>query len=120
MTSMADIAFILLIFFILTSTIDIDKNIQVSLPNAERSSGGTYKFFHVWIDRYGGLYLRGEKRSEDDIFEFARYRSLDNPDVKGIIAADGDVPFETVNRVMELLRDSGVYNIVLLTKKKSG
>ncbi len=119
LTSMADIAFILLIFFILTSTIDMDRSIPVNLPETETSSGGSYKFFHVWINSAGDIYLRGEKKSEDDLMELARYRSIDNPDVKGLIGAEKGISFSKVNRVMELLRDSGVYNIVLLTKKQN-
>lgn len=119
LTSMADIAFILLIFFILTSTIDMDRSIPVTLPETEISSGGSYKFFHLWIDRNGETFLRGEKKTADELIEFARYRSIDNPDVKGLIGAEKGIPFSKVNSVMELLRDSGVYNIVLLTKKKN-
>ncbi len=119
LTSMADIAFILLIFFILTSTIDMDRSIPVNLPETESSTGGSYKFFHVWINLNGEIYLRGIMKTEDELIEFARYRSIDNPDVKGLIGADRGVPFSNINRVMELLRDSGVYNIVLLTKKKN-
>ena len=119
LTSMADIAFILLIFFILTSTIDMDRSIPVNLPETETSAGGSYKFFHVWINRGGDTYLRGEKKTEDELIEFARGRSIDNPDVKGLIGADKGIPFSRINRVMELMRDSGVYNIVLLTKKQN-
>ena len=119
LTSMADIAFILLIFFILTSTIDMDRSIAVDLPVTEISSGGSYKFFHIWINRSGEIYLRGEKKTEEDLVEFARYKAIDNPDVKGLIGADKGAAFKEINRVMELLRDSGVYNIVLLTKKKN-
>lgn len=118
LTSMADIAFILLIFFILTSTIDMDRSIPVNLPETETLSGGSYKFFHVWINSSGDTYLRGEKKTEDELIEFVRYRSIDNPDVKGLIGADKGVSFSRINSIMELLRDSGVYNIVLLTKKK--
>ena len=117
-TSMADIAFILLIFFILTSTIDIDRSIPVNLPESEISFGGSYKYFHLWINRSGDLFLRGEKKDTEEIYQFARYRAMDNPDVKGLIGADRNVPFMKINRVMEILRDSGVCNIVLLTKKR--
>ena len=118
LTSMADIAFILLIFFILTSTIDMDRSIPVNLPESEISYGGSYKFFHVWISSSGEMFLRGEKKDAEEIFQFAKYRAMDNPDVKGLIGADRDVPFVKINSVMEILRNSGVCNIVLLTKKR--
>lgn len=119
LTSMADIAFILLIFFILTSTIDMDRSIPVELPESETSTSGSYKFFHVWISHEGEIFLRGERKSGDDLMEFARYRSIDNPDVKGLIGADRGTPFSKINGVMEILRSAGVYNIVFLTKKRN-
>lgn len=119
LTSMADIAFILLIFFILTSTIDMDRSIPVTLPLSDTSAGGSHKFFHIWIGGNGDIYLRGEKKSEDELMEFSKYRAMDNPDVKGLIGADRNIPFMQINSVMEILRDSGVYNIVLLTKKRN-
>ena len=79
LTSMADIAFILLIFFILTSTIDIDRSIQVRLPESETSTGGSYKYFHLWINRNGDMFLGGEKRDAGEIYRFAKYRAMDNP-----------------------------------------
>ncbi|PKL35380.1 MAG: hypothetical protein CVV44_21475 [Spirochaetae bacterium HGW-Spirochaetae-1] len=117
-SSMADIAFILLIFFILTSAVDMEKSIPVDLPLSEISTTTSGGYFHVWLSREGGLFINGAPISADDLISTAKYRAAANPRVKGMIGADREVGFSRINTVMEMLRDSGVFNIVLLTRKK--
>ena len=116
--SMADIAFILLVFFILTSTIDIERNIPVALPEAHATESGSKKYFHVWIDAKGDCFVRGERLDREALYRAAKYRAADNPDVRAMIGADAGLPYRRVNEAMESLRDAGVYNIVLLSRKK--
>ena len=66
--SMADIAFILLVFFILTSTIDIERNIPVALPEARATESGAKKYFHVWLDSVGDCYVRGERMDREALY----------------------------------------------------
>jgi biopolymer transport protein ExbD len=120
LSSMADIAFILLIFFILTAAVDMEKNIPVSLPVSSVSASPSGGYFHVWIDSSGAVHINGQPVSADDLVISAKSRAASNPTVRGLIGADRGVPFSAVNRVMEQLSDSGVYNITLLTKKKGG
>lgn len=117
--SMADIAFILLIFFLLTSAIDIEKDIRLELPETNVSQSESKKYFMVWIDGIGRIIMKGEEGDNEKLYTFAKYRSIDNPDVKALIGADRKVPYRVINGVMEILRNAGVHNIVLISKKKS-
>ncbi|MCU0845389.1 MAG: biopolymer transporter ExbD [Spirochaetes bacterium] len=117
--SMADIAFILLVFFILTSTIDIERNIPVALPGARSTESGSKKYFHVWIDAGGDCFVRGGRMDRGGLYRAAKYRAADNPDVRAMIGADANLPYRRVNEAMETLRDAGVYNIVLLSRKEA-
>ncbi len=117
--SMADIAFILLVFFILTSTIDLERNIPVALPGARSTESGSKKYFHVWIDAGGDCFVRGGRMDRGGLYRAAKYRAADNPDVRAMIGADANLPYRRVNEAMETLRDAGVYNIVLLSRKEA-
>lgn len=117
--SMADIAFILLVFFILTSTIDIERNIPVMLPEARATESETRKYFHVWLDAKGDCFVRGERMDREALYLAAKYRAADNPDVRAMIGADTNLPYRRVNEAMETLREAGVYNIVLLSRRES-
>jgi biopolymer transport protein ExbD len=117
-SSMADIAFLLLIFFMVSSVLEMEKEIPVNLPESRISVSETRKYFNIWINSRGELYLDGKRDNLRNLVSFARYRISINADIKALISADRELPFEYINSAMEALKDAGVYNIVLVSKKK--
>jgi len=115
---MADIAFILLIFFLLTSAMDIEKEVKVNLPETRMRMSESKKYFMLWVDRDGSVIIKGKKADREELYRAAKYRSLDNADVKALLGADKNLPFRTVYSVMESLQEAGVHNIVLVSRKK--
>ena len=115
---MADIAFLLLIFFMVSSVLEMEKEIPVNLPESRISVSETSKYFNIWIDNRGELYLDGKRDNLRNLVSFAQYKISINADIKALISADKALPFEYVNSAMEALRDAGVYNIVLVSRKK--
>ncbi len=116
--SMADIAFLLLIFFITSSILEMEKEIPVNLPESRIATSETKAHISLWIDRQGELFFDGKKGSLDNLRSFAQYRVSSNPETKALINADKSIPFEYVHRTMETLRDSGIYSIILISNKK--
>jgi len=115
---MADIAFLLLIFFITTSILEIEREIPLALPEAATAKTETKKHIKIWIDGTGGLFFNDKKDSLDNLYLHARYMVSSRPDLRALISADRTIPFEYVNRTMETLRDAGIYNVVLISRKK--
>lgn len=75
--SMADIAFLLLIFFLVTTTIDVDKGITVKLPpwsdqDPEITRLKTRNVFSVLVNAQNQLLVRGEVTRIDDLRERAK------------------------------------------------
>jgi len=75
--SMADIAFLLLIFFLVTTTIDVDKGITVKLPPwsdeaPEITQMKTRNVFSVLVNAQDQLLVRGELTDIDDLRERAK------------------------------------------------
>ncbi|MEM1327835.1 MAG: biopolymer transporter ExbD, partial [Bacteroidota bacterium] len=71
-SSMADIAFLLLIFFLVTTTIAQDKGIQVLLPTWSEIETDQTQFkkrnvFYVLVNADNQLLVRGELASVDDL-----------------------------------------------------
>jgi biopolymer transport protein ExbD len=117
--SMADIAFLLLIFFITTSILEIEREIPLALPEAVMSKTETRKHIKIWISPGGGLFYNNKFDSLENLYLHARYMVANRPDLRALISADRDLPYEFVNRTLETLRDAGVYNVVLISRKKS-
>ncbi len=116
--SMADIAFLLLIFFITASILDMEKEVPVRLPESRVSHTESRRSISIWLDTRGELFFNGERGTLQALQAFAAYRASAAPDLKALIHADRDLPFERVNVLLETLRDAGVYNIVLVSRKK--
>lgn len=73
-SSMADIAFLLLIFFLVTTTIDVDKGIRVKLPPWSEIPPETQKLnsrnvFSVLVNKDNQLLVRGEPMEKGDLRE---------------------------------------------------
>ena len=75
--SMADIAFLLLIFFLVTTTIDVDKGILVKLPPWSEEEPDITKLkkrnvFSVLVNANNQLLVRGEPARVEDLRERAK------------------------------------------------
>lgn len=76
-SSMADIAFLLLIFFLVTTTIDVDKGITVKLPPWSDEPPETQKLktrnvYSVLVNANDELLVRGEPMMVRDLKENAK------------------------------------------------
>lgn len=87
-SSMADIAFLLLVFFLVTATIDIDKGILVKLPPIQDEPFPPIiarNLFSVKINFNDDLMVRGEKIDVEELKDKAKEFIL-NPEKKDNLA----------------------------------
>ena len=101
--SMADIAFLLLIFFLVTTTIDIDKGITVKLPpwsdeEVEATKLNSRNVFSVLVNAQDQLLVRGEpadieqlrERTKEFIMNPRQQEDLAEKPTKAIISLKND------------------------------
>lgn len=112
--SMADIAFLLLIFFLVTTTIEVDKGILVKLPPwsdepPEITKLKTRNVFSVLVNAQNQLLVRGEPVEIGELREKAK-EFISNP--KG----QEDLAESPKNAIISLKNDRGTaYETYLLT-----
>jgi len=116
---MADIAFLLLVFFMLTSISDMEMEIPINLPESRIHVSDTQKHFSVWINEKGEYIFDNKINSINELETFARYKMAANPDIRVLLNADRDIPFIYINNALEMLKEAGLYNIILISKKKN-
>ena len=118
--SMADIAFLRIIFFMLTTSFSPEKT-NVTLPASAIQTKVTEGAAIVAIKDSGELWFTdGEQQSQpissaEEIGRRAAAIVEQAPTKEFLIKADRSVPFEAVDEVLEALRSNQVRNIGLLT-----
>lgn len=114
--SMADIAFLLLIFLMLSGFSDMARDIPLQLPFSSTRDRGEGVLFSVTLTGEGTIYLNSQPVSMQDLASYATYRRSSNPLTGVRLAADGMVRFELINEVLELLKEAGIYRILFITR----
>jgi len=119
LTALIDIVFLLLIYFLLTSSFITREGLKVELPKAR--SGETIKApLTVYVDREGEIYFRGQRMSGMALRE-ALYEELTKTSEKRIIIkADRKAPLEAVVSAMDMARLAGAETLSLATEKPEG
>jgi biopolymer transport protein ExbD len=121
--SMADIAFLLIIFFMLTTSFSPERT-NVSLPESEIQTEVSDEAAIVAITSDGEVFFTdGEEDSypSDPAGVGVITRQLVElvPNKEFLIKADGQVRYETVDEVLEQLRTNGAKRIGMLTRPRA-
>ena len=121
--SMADIAFLLIIFFMLTTSFSPERT-SVSLPESEIRQEVSKDAAIVAISSQGEVsFTDGEQPAFTlvNIAELGQYVKALVAAIPGkefLIKADRDVQYQLVDGVLEQLRTNGARRIGLLTERK--
>jgi biopolymer transport protein ExbD len=122
--SMADIVFLLIIFFVLTFNVEVDKA-QVSLPKSVLRQEVPKKAAVVSITDVGQIRVSdGEESSTavsgpEDVLSFATEVVASNPEKEFVLKADATVPYRTVDRVIDVLKQARVSVVYLLSDQET-
>ncbi|MDR2692040.1 MAG: biopolymer transporter ExbD [Dysgonamonadaceae bacterium] len=121
MASMTDMIFLLLIFFMLTSTVVIPNAIKVVLPQSARQTS-VKPLARVTIDarlNYYVAYGNGKERPAgfDEIAPFLRQCYDKEPDIYVALYADESVPYGEIVKVLDIAGRNN-FRMVLITRPK--
>ena len=119
-TPLIDVVFLLLIFFMVSTTFERESEIKITLPKVSQEGGeAESQVVHVAIDANERIYI-DERPLEDARLATIRAaiaasgQALEDPAV--MIKADAGVSHEAVVRVMDAARQSGLVKITFATQ----
>jgi biopolymer transport protein ExbD len=119
-SSLADIAFLLLIFFMVTTVFQNDKNRPIVWPAAEATEKIDEKvknILNIWVERNGGVFINDRPFSIGDIAATVGplYAASDRALVISI-RGDREVTYMTIDQIQKQLVAAGVVRVVFATE----
>ena len=121
MASMTDVIFLLLIFFMISSTVVMPNAIKVALPQASKQTSAKPQT-RVTIDRYLNYYVATGKQGEkkiafDEITPFLQASRDKEPEMYVALYADEEVPYKEVVKLLNIANENK-FKMVLVTRPK--
>jgi len=111
-SSMADIAFLLLIFFMATTIFKMEDGLPVDLPRAETAQKQEReKIMHIWIDAGGRVSINDKLVRIPQIEDILTNLLSERPDLIVAFNADDRAPYGVVSDVMEQLKDANAIRV---------
>ena len=120
MSSMTDIIFLLLIFFMITSTVVLPNAIKVLLPQGSEQTSAK-PLARITIDAEGNYFASGGKDKdkhiqEEDIVPFLLDCSAKDSTMYVALYADESVPYASVVKVLNVANENK-FKMVLATRR---
>ncbi|HOM63912.1 MAG TPA: biopolymer transporter ExbD [Dysgonamonadaceae bacterium] len=121
MASMTDVIFLLLIFFMITSTIVVPNSIKVLLPKSQQQAQAK-PLTRVTIDKNLNFYVANGNETERQVpFEaitpFLKSAYSADPNIFVALYADEEVPYREIVRVLDIANQNK-FKMVLMTRPK--
>jgi biopolymer transport protein ExbD len=117
MTSLIDIVFMLLIYFLLTTNFMVDEGIKIKLPQARAAAPQTEETITVFVDAQGRVFLGDEDVSMDRLFDRLKTRIGSKTDELVVVRADRTVILNKAVKVMDIAKAAGAGRLCLATEK---
>ncbi|MDF1584606.1 MAG: biopolymer transporter ExbD [Methyloprofundus sp.] len=117
---MIDIVFILLIFFMVTTTFVKDMKVDLERPNAASSSSASSKSIRLFVDKNGDTFLDGEavrmwliQSKLRDLLATASSKTV-------LVVTDEGISAGKLVEVIDQARLSGAESVAVATEKEAG
>ena len=118
LTSLIDIVFLLLIYFLLTTNFMVDEGIKIKLPQATASAPQTEEVITVYVDQEGRAYIENREVSLGRLFERLREMIGGKENKLVVIRADRAVILNKAVKVMDVAKAAGAGRLCLATEKE--
>ncbi|MEO0239463.1 MAG: biopolymer transporter ExbD [candidate division WOR-3 bacterium] len=120
--SMSDIAFLLLLFFLVTTKFRKEIGFKVLLPEARATERivKTENLARIYINAKGQISVDDFLVNPEGVASRFKLKVLENPGVIAYIKADKRVKYDYVDQVLEALRDAKALRVIFATEFKKG
>jgi biopolymer transport protein ExbD len=102
---MADIAFLLIIFFLVTTTMSMERGLGLQLPALGQGKQVPKKnLMHIWINASNQVAIEGEITPIGELEAFVRRSLEENPNLIVSVKTDPSARYDTMIDVLDELK----------------
>ena len=118
-TPLLDLAFVLLVIFILTTAPPVN-DMDITLPTAgARPKDVASKANYVTVDNSGKIFLNAVEMNEDQLLRtLVEFRKQD-PDLNVVVRGDSRIQYQRIIGVMDVLISANISKVGLATEAAS-
>jgi biopolymer transport protein ExbD len=118
--SMADVAFLLIIFFLVTSVFSVTRGIQFSLPRHDEAAltAEPEAAVLIRVAADGSLQVDDKPMALEQVRGYIEPRLRRNPGKSVIVQTSLEAPYSAMTDVFDELRQTGVTNVILPTQSE--
>ncbi len=127
LTSLIDIVFMLLIYFMLTANFIVEEGIDIKLPEAKDSAvqeEDSSQDITIYVDKEGKSHIGGKLVEDDELMStlqkmIDKQENIGTPktDTLVIIKADRTVELNSAVKVMDIAKAAGAGRLYIATEK---
>lgn len=117
LTSLIDIVFLLLVYFLLTTNFMVDEGIKIRLPEATASAPQTEREITITVDIRGRAFLGTQELSQAELFTRLKGLIGEAEDRLVVVKADRDVVLNKAVKIMDVAKAAGAGRLCLATEK---
>jgi biopolymer transport protein ExbD len=113
---MADIAFLLIIFFMVTTIFKLEEGLPISLPRTQAGEKiPREKIAHVWIDDIGNIAIDDLIVGMTEVEPMVLAKLRENPSLIIAFNADENTPYGVMDEAMEQLKRANALSVSFTT-----
>jgi biopolymer transport protein ExbD len=117
-SSLADMAFLLLIFFMVSTTFRKEQKRDVVIPEAEatqKMDDARKDILHVFVERDGRVFINDLVIPIDEVSNVVLPWRMDNPKLLIVLRADSEVPYQYIDAVQKELQEAAAVRVTFYT-----
>ncbi|OKY76022.1 MAG: hypothetical protein BM485_05120 [Desulfobulbaceae bacterium DB1] len=118
LTSLIDIVFLLLVYFLLTSNFVTQEAIDIRLPQVDSEKPAIEQLVVITVDSQGNFYIADTLVGEQELARQVRFGLAEADRQEVVIKADRDVRYDRVIAAMDIAKMSGASSLHLAIEHK--
>lgn len=116
-TPMVDVILVLLVIFMVTANFLKKESININLPKVAKADANIKESTQIALTKDGKFFIEGKSITEEDLVTSMSREAKLRPNMRVTLAADENIAYGSVSKLMGVLRKCGVTKIALSVKQ---